>query len=346
MRLSKRGAEWIHSNEGLFLNWYLDPVGVPTIGYGATMLSKTFAKWWRDNRGSLPFVRGVSITKNEALEISALMFQEEYGNAVNKHLGGKQVPQHVWDAMASASLNMGTGSLKWRWGQAAKRGDYKEAARLIQTVGLTGRNPKTGVRKRLAGLVRRRREEAELLEFGLYPKSFNKLGPRTSIEFGDKGADVDLVLRHLKVHGFYSGRIDGVFGGGAVDAVEAFQQANGLTVDGVAGPLTREALARKPKPAPLPRPVQAVIDDADKTGLASSQNKAVLGGGIATSIAAAQPIIEAVNEAQYSISTLLNAGPWVLLIIVVAIAGWWIWKERGRKAKLAQKAKDYMGDAA
>lgn len=42
--------------------------------------------------------------------------------------------------------------------------------------------------------------------------------------------------------GFYSGRVDGIFGAYTESAVRAFQEAKGLTVDGVIGPETWSAL--------------------------------------------------------------------------------------------------------
>ena len=46
----------------------------------------------------------------------------------------------------------------------------------------------------------------------------------------------------LAAKGFYGGVIDGIRGGGTVAAVVAFQRAQGLEPDGVAGPQTRAAL--------------------------------------------------------------------------------------------------------
>ena len=46
---------------------------------------------------------------------------------------------------------------------------------------------------------------------------------------------VRLLQQKLKTLGFYKGSVDGSFGSGTTDAVKAFQRANGLTADGVAG---------------------------------------------------------------------------------------------------------------
>lgn len=55
------------------------------------------------------------------------------------------------------------------------------------------------------------------------------------------------VQRRLQLHGFATGAPDGVFGAKTDKEVRAFQRANGLEVDGVVGPATRQALKRKGK---------------------------------------------------------------------------------------------------
>lgn len=65
---------------------------------------------------------------------------------------------------------------------------------------------------------------------------------RSTIRKGSKGDDVIYCQERLKALGFYPGTIDGKFGSKTKAAVEAFQRANGLGVDGVVGPLTWEKL--------------------------------------------------------------------------------------------------------
>jgi lysozyme family protein len=62
---------------------------------------------------------------------------------------------------------------------------------------------------------------------------------------GDRGADVSELQKALQKLGHYSGTIDGDFGSKTLSAVKAFQEKNGLTVDGIAGTKTLEALMRK-----------------------------------------------------------------------------------------------------
>jgi hypothetical protein len=53
---------------------------------------------------------------------------------------------------------------------------------------------------------------------------------------------VTALQQRLNELGFDPNGIDGIFGPGTESAVKAFQQANGLTVDGIVGPITRAEL--------------------------------------------------------------------------------------------------------
>ncbi len=59
---------------------------------------------------------------------------------------------------------------------------------------------------------------------------------------GSTGSTVRQIQTKLKSWGYYSGSVDGVYGGATEKAVRAFQQKNGLTVDGKAGPQTLKAM--------------------------------------------------------------------------------------------------------
>ena len=66
--------------------------------------------------------------------------------------------------------------------------------------------------------------------------------PSGALREGDSGQSVyDLQMRLFEL-GYYSGRIDGRFGAETTAAVKAFQQANGLGVDGIAGSGTMNKL--------------------------------------------------------------------------------------------------------
>ena len=64
-----------------------------------------------------------------------------------------------------------------------------------------------------------------------------------SYKKGSNGAVVTQIQTKLKSWGYYTGSVDGVYGSGTERAVRAFQQKNGLTVDGKAGDQTLAAIA-------------------------------------------------------------------------------------------------------
>lgn len=67
------------------------------------------------------------------------------------------------------------------------------------------------------------------------------------IQHGAVGDDVIELQARLQYIGFYTGKIDGVFGWGTYWAVRNFQKEFGLKVDGLVGPKTKEALNRVTK---------------------------------------------------------------------------------------------------
>lgn len=64
---------------------------------------------------------------------------------------------------------------------------------------------------------------------------------------GSQGIDVRELQGRLKYNGYYTGKIDGVFGYRTYWAVRRFQYRFGLKIDGVVGPNTRRKLVRATK---------------------------------------------------------------------------------------------------
>lgn len=62
------------------------------------------------------------------------------------------------------------------------------------------------------------------------------------LDDGANGLDVENLQRKLAASGHYAGAIDGRYDADVHDAVAAFQRANNLVVDGIAGPRTLRAL--------------------------------------------------------------------------------------------------------
>lgn len=61
-------------------------------------------------------------------------------------------------------------------------------------------------------------------------------------KYGSRGSEVRTIQEKLKRWGYYTGNVDGIYGSLTVSAVKRFQQKNGLTVDGIAGTNTLNAM--------------------------------------------------------------------------------------------------------
>lgn len=61
-------------------------------------------------------------------------------------------------------------------------------------------------------------------------------------QFGSTGTEVRQIQTALKRQGYYNGAVDGIFGSATQTAVRKFQAAKGLTVDGICGSATLNAL--------------------------------------------------------------------------------------------------------
>ena len=61
-------------------------------------------------------------------------------------------------------------------------------------------------------------------------------------KYGSRGEEVRQIQTKLKRWGYYSGNVDGIYGSATLAAVKSFQKKNGLTVDGIAGTKTLQAM--------------------------------------------------------------------------------------------------------
>ena len=235
MKISDRGAAFIAAHEGVVTKAYRDVAGIWTIGVGHTA-----------SAGPPKPVAGMTITRDEAFKILADDIAKVFEPRVRKALG--DVPQHVFDGAVSFDFNTG-GVDRASWVAAYKRGDMAAAERSLKLWNKAGG-------RAVAGLVRRRGEEADLIFRGRYGAAAAAASAPSVSTSSDDVADYQ---RQLAALGVDPGPIDGIRGAKTKAAVEAFQKAMGLFVDGIVGPATRAALQRageKVEAAPVSAPTQ------------------------------------------------------------------------------------------
>lgn len=225
---------FIGGHEGFVSTWYLDPTGTPTIGYGFTWASEVFRNWWMQKYGR-KFRRGDTMSQADAAQVLEHMIASEYRPPVDRALPRARKNQR--DGATSTVYNAGPGALQWKWAQALARGDVSESARLLRTTAVTSRG------RRLPGLVRRRAEEADIIERNVWPTWLDTSlpAPQTHV-VSENIRQAQIWLAQL---GYEPGPADGVMGQRTRAAVTRFQQDHGtLRVDGIIGPATLDALQR------------------------------------------------------------------------------------------------------
>ena len=62
------------------------------------------------------------------------------------------------------------------------------------------------------------------------------------VKQGNSGTTVKTIQQKLKNWGYYTGKVDGIFGSKTKEAVKSFQRKNKLTVDGIVGAKTAAAM--------------------------------------------------------------------------------------------------------
>ncbi len=144
MKTSQQGINFIKRHEALRLTAYKDAVGVWTIGYGHTLTAK----------------EGMVITEEEA---ERLLKQDlkTAEDEINRHL--LPLKQHQFDSLTSLVFNIGIGSFR--------------KSTLLKRLKMDVNHPDIanqfnrwvyGGGKILKGLVKRRKEEANLYLNGVY----------------------------------------------------------------------------------------------------------------------------------------------------------------------------------
>ena len=203
--------------EGCVLKVYLDPVGVPTCGYGHT------AGLTRD-------MVGQAISSEQAelfLKTDLIKFEK----AVNDT--GIKLNQNQFDALVSFAFNCGAGNLK----KLVKGRSLPEIADAMLSY-----NKAKG--KILPGLMNRRKAERELFVSNMVEENPNRNPypePTKNVKLNSRGNDVRWLQFELNRRGFKL-IVDGVFGSKTLNSLMSFQKDSHILVDGICGPETRKAL--------------------------------------------------------------------------------------------------------
>lgn len=150
MKISKNCLDIIEKWEGLKLEAYIDPVGIPTIGYGTI-------RYPNGQKVKL----GDKIAQAEAEAFLKFEVDEVVKN-LTAVLAGINLNQNQFDAIVSLCYNIGVGAFKDSTVlRKLKEGDFQAAS---VAFGLWNKGTIDGVKKELAGLTNRRKEERELFE--------------------------------------------------------------------------------------------------------------------------------------------------------------------------------------
>ena len=143
MQISQNGLNLIKEFEGFRENSYLCPAGVPTIGYGTTMID------------GIHIYLGMTITEDQASELLEKQINESYAPSVIRLV---KVPlnQNQFDSLVSFVYNLGEGSLaSSTLLKLLNQGDYDSVpAQMMRWTKAGGVD--------LPGLVRRRKAEGDL----------------------------------------------------------------------------------------------------------------------------------------------------------------------------------------
>ena len=203
MQTSAAGIALIKSFEGCKLGAYYDSVGVLTIGYGDTG----------------PDVKpGLVISQEEADRRFAGRLSREFEPGVRAAIEDAPTTQGQFDAMVSLAYNIGVGGFKGSTvARMHKAGNYTAAAEAFSLwVKANGRV--------LAGLVRRRGEEAKLYLSDVRQAAASEREIEAAIrDFESKARSLQM---HLQAAGLYNLKIDGDWGAGSQKALAEWRAAH------------------------------------------------------------------------------------------------------------------------
>jgi lysozyme len=152
MKISQNCLDIIKKWEGFRLDAYLDPVNIPTIGYGTIRFPD-----------GQKVKMGDKISEPEAEAF--LKFEvDKMVKALNTTLSGINLNQNQFDAVVSLCYNIGVGAFQGSTVlKKLRTGEFAEAAAAF---GRWNKGTINGVKQELKGLTNRRLEERQLFEKG------------------------------------------------------------------------------------------------------------------------------------------------------------------------------------
>jgi len=230
MQTSARGRAYIRSHENDVLKAYLCPAGKWTIGVGLTKGS-----------GVVVPKPGMTITREESERLFSTALRRNYEPDVVEAMPA--AAQHAFDAGVSFHFN--TGAIKkasWvkKWRAGAASVDIR--------AGFVAWNKGGG--KVLPGLVRRRREEFDILVYDRWPATLKLDGApvqkptvaAAGFAIAMDAGEIGRVADALKTLGYDPGSVEGQI---RLQAVTAYQRDHDLTVDGLVGRATLSSIERE-----------------------------------------------------------------------------------------------------
>lgn len=134
-----------------------------------------------------------------------------------------------------------------------------------------------------------RREWTARWDRALPPDGSSTAADVQTLQYGDRGWQVEALQRRLGALGYPVGRVDGAFGDATRAAVLDFQAREGLATDGSVGPVTRARLdAAAPREVSAARAAATVADVADHPAVAAAASTASLAkrSGVLAAVAA------------------------------------------------------------
>lgn len=146
--ITRETLDFIKSHEGLRLKAYIDPVGVPTIGYGSIRY---------ENGDKVAMGEQITIERAEKL----LKVDVERRMNAFKHLVQIPLTDNQWTALLSFVYNLGIGAFEGS--TLRKRINGQQSEDLIRAAFMMWTKGKVnGKLVNLPGLIRRRQQEADL----------------------------------------------------------------------------------------------------------------------------------------------------------------------------------------